>query len=522
MNNEQPIGRGPLDIDELLRAVAQSAPDDVAMSDGQRSVTWGELDQRINRIARSLIARGVSPGDNVATLGSNSVAYVEVMLATIRAGACAVPLSSYVTAKTRAAMVRDSGSRLLFVSALYETEMRALARDMGLANSDVLPLDDAFLAEFMLRMPDRPLPTEFSLDRGFNLIYSSGTTGIPKGIIQSRRYRAFESDSVRSRFGLSRQTRTIVATPLCSNTTLFLLTAVLSAGGSLILMEKFDTGAWLGLAERWRPTDVVLVPVQYRRLLDHPEFDRFDLSSLRNKFCTSAPMPARTKAEILERWPAGGFNELYGMTEGGVGATLRAHEHPGKLDTVGVANPGVEMFVIDEADHVLSPGKVGELVGRSPSMMSGYHGREKETAEASWFDAEGRRFQRSGDNGWFDADGFLHLLDRKKDVIISGGFNVYAIDLENVLMQHPDVAEVAVIAAPSPEWGETPVAYAVLRAETPPESIRLWANERLGKFQRITKVIATEELPRSPIGKVLKRELRESLMKSSSTPKSLS
>ena len=198
---------------------------------------------------------------------------------------------------------------------------------------------------------------------------------------------------------------------------------------------------------------MVLVPVQYRRLLDHPEFDRFDLSSFRNKFCT-----------------------------------LRAHEHPDKLDTVGVPNPGIEMFVIDEAGHVLSQGQVGELVGRSRSMMSGYHGREKETAEASWFDAEGRRFQRSGDNGWFDADGFLHLLDRKKDVIISGGFNVYAIDLENVLMQHPDVVEAAVIAAPSPEWGETPVAYAVLRANTSSESIRLWANERLGKFQRITQV----------------------------------
>jgi long-chain acyl-CoA synthetase len=509
MSSEAPLNPEALDIDQLLRTVAQAAPDAPALTDSQRSVTWCELDRRINRIARGLIARGVKPGDNVATLGSSSVAYVEVMLATIRAGACAVPLSSYVTATTRAAMVKDSGSRLLFVSALYEAEMRVLAKDMRLAEAEVLPLNDAFLADFMLQMPDTPLPLDVAPDRGFNLIYSSGTTGLPKGILQSRRYRAAESELVRSRYGLNRQTRTIVATPLCSNTTLFLLTAVLSAGGSTLLMEKFDTGAYLALAERWRPTDVVLVPVQYRRLLDHPEFDRFDLASFRNKFCTSAPMPASTKAEILKRWPAGGFTELYGMTEGGVGCTLRAHEHPDKLDTVGLPNPGVEMFVIDEGGHVLPPGKVGELVGRSPSMMSGYHGREQATAEASWFDSQGRRFQRSGDNGWFDTDGFLHLLDRKKDVIISGGFNVYAIDLENVLMQHPDVAETAVIAAPSPEWGETPVAYAVLRGTTPPESIRLWANERLGKAQRIAQLIPTEELPRSPIGKVLKRELRE-------------
>jgi long-chain acyl-CoA synthetase len=401
------------------------------------------------------------------------------------------------------------------VSALYEAEMRELTEEMGLADSQVLPLNDDFLAQFIRDAPDAPLPAQFSPGQGFNLIYSSGTTGIPKGIVQDRRYRASESGSVRDRFGISRDSRTIVATPLCSNTTLFFLAALLSAGGSTLLMEKFDAGAWLELAARWRPTDVVLVPVQYRRLLDHPAFDRTDLSSFRNKFCTSAPMPASTKAEILKRWPAGGFSEFYGMTEGGVGAVLRAHEHPDKLDTVGLPNPGVEMHVIDEAGRILPQGEVGEIVGRSPSMMGGYHGRDKETAEASWYDAQGRRFQRSGDNGWFDAQGFLHLLDRKKDVIISGGFNVYAIDLENVLMQHPDVVEAAVIAAPSREWGETPVAYAVVRGNASCEEICQWANERLGRSQRISRIIATEALPRSPIGKVLKRELRERFVQSS-------
>lgn len=515
MRSEGAVIQEPADIDRLLQAAARSAPERIALADGQRSVTWGELDRRINRIARALMARGVKPDDNVAVLGTNSVAYVETMLATIRARACTVPLSSYVTANTRAAMVGDSGSRLLFVSALYEAEMRALTREMGLSDSQVLPLDDGFLAQLMQGMPDTPLPAEFSPDQGFNLIYSSGTTGIPKGIFQSRRYRASESGSVRDRFGITNESRAMIATPLCSNTTLFFLAAVLSAGGATLVMEKFDAGKWLELAERWRPTDVVLVPVQYRRLLDHPAFDRTDLSSFRNKFCTSAPMPAATKAEILKRWPAGGFSEFYGMTEGGVGTVLRAHEHPDKLDTVGLPNPGVEMHVIDEAGRLLPQGEVGEIVGRSESMMGGYYGREKETAEASWFDAEGRRFQRSGDTGWFDAEGFLHLLDRKKDVIISGGFNVYAIDLENVLTQHPDVVEAAVIAAPSREWGETPVAYVVLRHQASSEEIRLWANERLGKTQRISQIIATEALPRSPIGKVLKRELRTRFAKSS-------
>src|ERR1700743_3478587 len=163
-----------LDIDLRMRAAAQATPGKLALSDSQRSVTWGELDERLNRIARALIARGVRPGDKVAVLGVNSVSYVEVMLATIRAGACTVPLSTYVTAQTRAVMVKDSESRLVFVSALYAAETRELAADMGLADSDLLPLDDAFLAGFMASEPDTPPQADISPELGFNLIYSSG------------------------------------------------------------------------------------------------------------------------------------------------------------------------------------------------------------------------------------------------------------------------------------------------------------------------------------------------------------
>src|SRR3954468_16483272 len=181
MINSGGILPAALDIDLRLRAAAQAAPAKPALSDSQRSVTWGELDKRINRIARALIARGVGPGERVAVLGANSVSYVEMMLATVRAGACTVPLSTYVTAKTRAAMVKDSGSRLLFLSALYEAEARPLAAEMGLAESDLLPLDDASVAKFMANEPDSPPDVEISPELGFNLIYSSGTTGTPKG-----------------------------------------------------------------------------------------------------------------------------------------------------------------------------------------------------------------------------------------------------------------------------------------------------------------------------------------------------
>jgi acyl-CoA synthetase (AMP-forming)/AMP-acid ligase II len=220
-----------------------------------------------------------------------------------------------------------------------------------------------------------------------------------------------------------------------------------------------------------------------------------------------------TKAEVLRRWP-GALVEFYGTTEGGGSCILEATLHPDKLHTVGRPAPGSEIRLIDEAGREVPPGEAGEVVGRSPSMMQGYHRQPDATRAAEWHDAQGRRFLRSGDIGRFDADGFLMLIDRRKDVVISGGFNVYPSDLEAVLRQYPDVADAAVVGVPSRRWGETPVGFVVLRGSAAAdgaddETLLRWANERLGKTQRLHAVRLLDALPRSAIGKVLKRELRE-------------
>jgi long-chain acyl-CoA synthetase len=278
-------------------------------------------------------------------------------------------------------------------------------------------------------------------------------------------------------------------------------------------MPKFDALCYLQLAERIRATHTMLVPVQYQRLMAHARFDEFDLSSFRMKFCTSAPFSAALKADVLKRWP-GGLVEFYGMTEGGGTCLLEAHAHPDKLHTVGRPAPGTDMRLIDEAGCELPAGVAdtpGEVVGHSPGMMVGYHRRPEATREAEWFDASGKRFIRTGDIGRFDADGFLILLDRRKDMIISGGFNIYPSDLEAQLREHPAVAEAAVVGVPSAQWGETPVAFVVQRAghAEPAEALREWFNQRVGKTQRLAALHLVDELPRSAIGKVLKRELRE-------------
>jgi acyl-CoA synthetase (AMP-forming)/AMP-acid ligase II len=247
-----------------------------------------------------------------------------------------------------------------------------------------------------------------------------------------------------------------------------------------------------------------------------PDFGAHDLSAFRFKFSTSAPFHAELKADVLARWP-GGLVEYYGMTEGGGTCILHAHLHPHKLHTVGLPSEGHDIRLIDEDGREIprAPGGAsagsGEVVGHSPAMMTGYHRQPGKTAEAEWFDAEGRRFIRTGDVGRFDADGFLVLHDRRKDMVISGGFNIYPSDLEAVLRRHPAVADAAVVGVPSAEWGETPVAFVVLRdgAAEAPEHVRAWANAQLGKTQRLAAIRALPELPRSAIGKVLKRELRD-------------
>jgi acyl-CoA synthetase (AMP-forming)/AMP-acid ligase II len=304
----------------------------------------------------------------------------------------------------------------------------------------------------------------------------------------------------------------IASTPLYSNTTLVVFFPALSYGGALVLMPKFRAAEFLKLAQLHRATHAMLVPVQYQRLMACEDFERFDLSSFQFKFSTSAPFSASLKADVIRRWP-GALIEIYGMTEGGGSCVLEAHKLPNKLHTVGRPLASSDIRLIDEAGVEVPAFETGEVVGHSPAMMSGYHGQPEKTREAEWFDPAGKRFIRTGDIGRFDEEGFLTLVDRKKDMIISGGFNIYPSDLEAVLMGHEAVEDVSIVGVPSDLWGETPIAFVVRRldADLAEEELLHWANARLAKTQRLAKLLFLQELPRSPIGKVLKRELRDRL-----------
>jgi len=485
----------------LVRRHARERPAHPAILMVGRTVTYGELDTAMDRVAATLQAKGGAAREPVAICAATSVEYVIAFLGALRAGMAAAPIPPSLLPDAIAAMARDAGARFLFVDAASD-EMLGTRETPGRVR-----LDGGGLARWCAA--EHPAPVAIGPDWPFNIIYSSGTTGEPKGIVQPHSMRWVHLQRAQT-YGYGPDTVTLVSTPLHSNTTLVAVLPTFALGGTAVLMEKFEPAAFLALAERTRATHAMLVPVQYRRIMALPDFGRYDLSSFRMKFSTSAPFAAALKADVLARWP-GGLVEYYGMTEGGGTCVLAAHLHPDKLHTVGVPAPGHDIRLIDEQGRELPPGSTGEVVGHSPSMMTGYHRRPQKTAEAEWRDAAGRRFIRTGDVGRFDADGFLVLVDRRKDMIISGGFNVYPSDLEAVVSGHPDVAEVAVAGVPSARWGETPVAFVVARAgaAVDPQALLAWSNARLGKVQRIAAVEMVDVLPRSPIGKVLKRELRD-------------
>lgn len=495
-------------IPDLVRAHAAARPDAIAVADPDTRLSWAEFDSLGDRIASRLQREGVGPGGAVALAGFNSAHHVAVWLGVLRTGAVAGLITYSATGEQMAAMIADTGARHLFLDA----GAAATLEGFDLGNVQRIAMDGSDAGEPLLQWMDpegsTPEPVEIKPESGFNIIYSSGTTGIPKGIVHSHAMRwqhiqrglpAYGPDAV-----------TILSTPMYSNTTMASFLPTMGSGGKIVLMKKFDARGFLELAERERATNTMLVPVQYRRIMALPDFDRFDLSSFVMKYCTSAPFPAELKADVVKRWP-GGLVEIYGLTEGGGVCLLEAHKYPDKLHTVGQPAPGHDMRVIDEEGNELPRGSVGEIVGRSPAMMTGYNNRPDATKAMHWHDAEGRLFYRHGDIGRFDEDGFLTLMDRAKDMIISGGFNIYPSDLEAVLLQHPGVVEAAVIGAPSEEWGETPVGVAVLRDGVTTDEVLAFVNGKVGKTQRLSRLVETDELPRSAIGKVLKRELRDSL-----------
>ena len=502
-------------IPDVFEVHARSQPDKDAVVCGAVRRTWGDFNANINRVGNALAALGIGPGQQVAVLMGNSVEIVEIMFGVVRAGACVVPLSGLLTGDQLATLIDDSDAVALFATADFIdrlgtdlarcTQVRTDARISVFCNAPGwLPF-----GEFVAGAPGTPPPVACHAALPFNIIYSSGTTGLPKGIVQTHRVRTHWAMFNAIEQGFNEHSRALTTTALYSNGTWLMLLPALFVGGTCVVMPAFDPREFLATVPREGITHTFMVPSQYIMVLAHPDFDQFDVSGLHSLLCAGSPLRRDTKREVLRRF-GNKLIELYGFSEG-FGAMLKPHQHAHRFDSVGRPVIGCEVCILDDAGNVLPPGEVGEIAGYGAGMMARYHRRDEQTAALIWRDARGRSWIRSGDVGKIDEQGYITLVDRKKDMIISGGFNVFPTDIEAVVGGHPDVLDVTVIGIPHAKWGETVLALVIARVgvEADAAAIMGWANERLARHQRLVAVELRTDFPRNALGKVLKRILRE-------------
>ncbi len=504
-----------ISITDAIASHAKWRAERTALVCAERRVTWREFNQAIDRVANGLIKGGLSKGDKVSVLMLNSIEMLEIMMGTVKAGGVIVPLSVMLTAESLDAMINDSESRFIFVGAPFARMVDSIRRDLlNISSEGFLVVGnetESWVNYHRWRdlFSDAPPQVRLTPEDDFNLIYSSGTTGTPKGIAHTHYARQQSAYILAVEFRFDLNSIAIITTPLFANGTWIMMLPSLTIGSTLVVMQQFDPKKFLELVERESCTHTFMVPTQYIVTMDVPEFDRFDLSSLKVLLSAGSPLRDDTKARMLEKF-GGAVFELYGLTEG-IATTLKPEEMEGKLSSVGTTVFGGDIRIIDDAGSELPRGEAGEIVGYSSALMRGYYKKANETAAAIWKDEAGRTYLRTGDVGKLDEDGFLYILDRKKDMILSGGVNVFPKDIEEIVVRHTEVADVAVIGVPHDKWGETPLALVIRRpgSSLAANELKGWANERLAKHQRLDGVEFRDELPRNALGKILKKELRE-------------
>ena len=497
-----------LNLSPFIAGHARFRPEHLAVVFEQERLTYREHHARISRLAAALQQHGVVKGDRVATVVPNHLELLQFYWACAVIGAVMVPLSPLLAVPGARALLGDARPRVVLVddtSAEMVAEATAEWPDMQLVSVNGARAGVAALRDWLAQAPATPQPVVIEPEDTYNIMYSSGTTGMPKGIMHSHRVRAESASLMGNAWRMTPESVVLHTGAIVFNGAMVTLLPCVLLGATYILHRSFDAEALIETVAAEGVTHLMLVPSQIVAVLNAPNFTPEKMASIEMLLSLGAPLHVEHKNQLEAALP-NRFFELYGLTEG-FHTILDKNQSVRKRGSVGTPPVYTDMRIVREDGSNADVGEVGEIVGRSPMLMQGYYGRPDLTAAAvrdGWL--------YTGDLGKVDDEGYLYLVDRKKDMIDSGGVKIYPRDVEEVVVQHPDVLEAAVFGVPDAKWGETPVAAVVLRkgASADTEALKAWINARVGaRYQRVQQVLVYDAFPRNAAGKIVKRDLRD-------------
>jgi long-chain acyl-CoA synthetase len=504
-------GGAPVTIADGIRGYAKATPGAVAVIDGDRTLSFAALDERASRLGNMLLGTGLEPGQRVGVLLGNRLEYPEVACGIAKSGLVMVPLNPRLTAVEIVFIMRHSGCRALILDNALADAAAAGVAELGI--EVVFGIDGDGLGrgyeDVLGRAP--ALDPAVAVDElaPFCIAYTSGTTGDPKGVVISHRSRSLTFYCSALEWGLANGRTSIAVAPMYHGAGFAFGYAPVYTGGTVVMLRKWDPEELLSLVERHQAQSVFLVPThaQALRSLGDGALARRDLRALDTLFFNAAALPWSLKQWVMEAFPRAGVHELYGSTEAGIVTNLRPRDMRRKPGSVGPPWYMTELRIVGPAGAPVGPGEPGELFSRSPFLMNGYHDNPEATAACTTDDG----FLSCGDIVTVDEEGYVYVVDRKKDVIVTGGVNVYPREIEDVLLSHPSIGDAAVTAVMSELWGEEIAAWVVALPghRIDPAAVEAHCRQSLAGFKIPRHWRVVDALPRNAAGKILKRQLRQ-------------
>ncbi len=499
-------GGAQLNMANGVREFAQSIPDQIAIIDGSRTLTYAELGDRACRVAQALLSAGLKPGARVAVLMSNRLEYFEIAAGMAMSGMTIVPLNTRSVERELEYIIDRSNCEALIVAESYAELAQGIRQSIPV----VWSLDgntDGNEYEAVLAASN-PVDPMIDVDENdtFMIMFTSGTTGKPKGVMLSHRGRALTCYSTALDFGIGPGRRTMAVAPLYHGAGFTFAYAAVFCGATISVLRAWDPVQFLTMAEQDRIQTVFLVPTHAQTLRALEKGPReYDLSSLETIYFNAAALPKVLKEWVIEEFPQVGVYEVYGSTEASVVTVLRPADALRKIGSVGHAWFMTEVRVVDDEGNPVKPGEPGELFSRAPYLMTGYLDDPESTDACTTPDG----FVTAGDVVILDDEGYIYIVDRKKDMIVTGGVNVYPREVEEIVATFPGVHEVAVVGIPDEKWGEGIVAVVVARPGVELDIAELQAHvePQLASYKHPQRWEVVASLPRNAGGKVVKRDV---------------